>query len=100
MSPAARTVVLALGGVMVLGGLALCAVDAGGIALVAMGGLIVASVLLEGRYRAGSGHGAGHSGRWQETGEREIDSETGQPMAVWFDPFSGARCYLPLGERP
>jgi len=100
VSPVARTTALVLGGALSLAGIALCTIDAGGFALAAMGGLIVASVLLEGRYRRGSGQGMGGSGRWQETGEREIDSETGQPMAVWFDPVSGARCYLPLGERP
>ncbi|WP_374414739.1 hypothetical protein [Novosphingobium colocasiae] len=100
MSPVARTTALLLGGAVALGGIALCTVDPGGIALVAVGGLIVASVLLEGRYRRGSGQAMGTPGRWQDTGEREIDSESGEPVAVWFDPVSGARRYLPLGERP
>ena len=102
MSPAARTAVLVLGTAMVAGGAALMFADPGGIALVLMGGLVLASVLLERRSRRGSARpgGAGAGSQWQQTGEREIDSETGAPMAVWFDPVTGARRYLPLDERP
>lgn len=100
MSPGARSAALMVGGAMAFGGLALSAVTPGGLWLVAMGGLVIASVLWEGRYRTSGGQGGSHPGRWQLTGEREIDSETGDPIEVWFDPQTGARRYLRSGERP
>lgn len=101
MSGAARTAVLVIGGAAMLGGLALGMLEPGGFWLAVVGAVVMASVVFEGRYRTGDRLGkAGASAGWQETGEREIDSETGEPMAVWFNPASGARRYLPIGRRP
>ncbi|HET7930744.1 MAG TPA: hypothetical protein VFL63_05090 [Rhodanobacteraceae bacterium] len=32
--------------------------------------------------------------RWTDTGERSVDPETGQLIAVYFDPANGERHYL------
>lgn len=37
--------------------------------------------------------------RWQRTGERFVDPETGQLTEVWFDPRDGERHYLPVITR-
>lgn len=97
MSPAARAVPIVLGSIMTVGGIVLVVVTGGGWVLAGLGLLIVLSVFVEGRYRTGRVPARQH-GRWQRTAEREIDSETGSPVEVWFDPVTGARDYRPLGS--
>lgn len=100
MSVNARIVVYVLAGLMVLGGLVLSVNGGGGLALIGFGGLIAASLALEGRYRSGRAAPEVPESRWVRTAEREIDSETGQPVQVWFDPVTGARRYEPLTRDP
>lgn len=38
--------------------------------------------------------------RWVRTAEREIDTETGRPVEIWWDPVTGARRYEPLAQAP
>lgn len=97
MSPGARTTALVVGGLMAGGGIALGVFADGGWMLAGVGALVIASVLVERRYRGASGEA---SANWQRTGEREVDSETGEPIEVWFDPLTGKRRYLPLGFEP
>ena len=37
--------------------------------------------------------------RWQTTGERFEDPDTGEPMEVLYDPVTGERRYEPLNRR-
>jgi hypothetical protein len=97
VSPAARTIPVVIGALLTIGGLALGLTIGGGWALAVLGVVIVLSVACEGRYRRGRAPADDHE-RWQRTGEREIDSETGEPTEVWFDPLTGARSYRPLGS--
>ena len=88
MSPGARTTALVVGGLMAGGGIALGVFADGGWMLAGVGALVIASVLVERRYRGASGEA---SASWQRTGE---------PIEVWFDPLTGKRRYLPLGFEP
>ena len=58
-------------------------------------GVLALGVLAEHRrYRAGRREPVGPD--WRPTAERFLDPETGEPLAVWFNPVSGARRYLPM----
>jgi hypothetical protein len=65
--------------------------------LLILAGLIVLGTVFDARYR---GRKSALRGHWQMTAEREIDHETGTILAVWFDPISGERRYLPADQRP
>lgn len=97
MTGSARAIILGVSAVMIIGGLALEAGLGQGWPLMSLGALLAASVLLEGRYRGTVGETAGRS-TWQRTGERELDSETGRIVEVWFDPATGERRYLPIRD--
>ena len=59
------------------------------------GAIVIAALLLErGRYRPT----IPATGRWEETGERFVDPSTGQLMKVRYNPQTGARDYVPLGD--
>jgi len=71
-----------------------------GVPLIFMSGLMFIGVLLERRYgRPGQQKSIPHS-RWELTGERFHDDETGEPVEVWIDPLTGERRYEPLGDHP
>jgi len=36
---------------------------------------------------------------WRPTGEKFIDPASGKPVEVWFDPATGARKYVDVGEK-
>lgn len=36
---------------------------------------------------------------WPPTGEKFIDPASGKPVEVWFDPSTGARKYVDVGEK-
>lgn len=101
MTGPARVVILCVSALLVLGGVVALARWGHGWAPIVMGALIAASVLLEGRYRGPAGKAPDRGNRapdranWQRTGERELDSETGRIVEVWFDPATGQRHYLP-----
>ena len=101
MSPNARVTVLALGALMLFGGTLLTVLTGGGgIGLMIVGALIIASVGLERRYgRPGTPQRVEHSD-WQLTKEKFVDDETGQALEVWMDPLTGERRYEPMGSDP
>jgi hypothetical protein len=101
MSGHARALILALGLLAIIGGTGLAIVTGGGgIPLLIVGLLTLASVGLEQRYgRQGRQRSIPHSD-WQLTEERFFDDETGQPVEVWVDPLTGERRYEPLGDHP
>jgi hypothetical protein len=80
----------AIGGLCVIAGLLwLVSPSHGGLFLIIVGLLIVASLFFEGRYRAGKvGAGA-----WEPTGEKFIDPGTGKLVEVDYDPQTGERRY-------
>ena len=96
MSRGARILVYVLAGLCALGGFLMLAQNGGGVVLIGLGVLLAASVALEGRYQFGRATPNVPAERWVRTGEREIDTETGEPREVWFDPVTGARRYEPM----
>lgn len=87
-----RTVVAAIGALMFCAGLVLCAVPPhAGWGLLIFGGLVLLSLLFEGRYRNGVAAAAGS--HFEPTGEKFIDPGTGRLMEVYYDPKTGAREY-------
>jgi hypothetical protein len=82
------------GGALVLLGLVLIRWGTG-IAPLLLGLLILASLLLEGRYRAASREEAPGGPDWELTGETFHDTETGQWMHVWHNRRTGERRYVP-----
>ncbi len=57
------------------------------------GGILVIAVLCE-RWRYRRKEHDYDGSRWQRTGERFEDPETGQTMEVHYDPVSGERRYV------
>jgi membrane protein implicated in regulation of membrane protease activity len=112
-----RLLVGTLGGLLLLGGIAIAAIPgpAGGGLIVALvlfvpGAILIAAMILERtRYRSleadrrgdGSGPGGGEpgraDGRFRATGERFVDPTTGVPMRVFVDRQTGERRYVAEG---
>lgn len=101
MSGGTRALALLLGLLALAGGLALTiATEGGGVPLLILGALVLASLVAERRYgRPGKQRSIPHSD-WQLTDEKFFDDETGQPVEVWIDPLTGERRYEPLGDHP
>jgi hypothetical protein len=101
MSANARTLILALGALLLFGGTLLTVLTGGGgIGLMIFGALMMTSVAIERRYgRPGTPPRLEHSD-WQLTNEKFIDDETGQALEVWMDPLTGERRYEPMGRDP
>ena len=101
MTRNARIIVFALGTLAVVGGTVMTMqTGGGGIGLLVIGALIIASLLLEGRYgRPGAPTNVPRHA-WQRTNERFVDDETGQPFEVWIEPLTGERRYEPEGSDP
>jgi len=99
VTPNGRIAALILSGLAAAGGVAVQARGAqgGGLPLLILAALILLGTLFDAGYLARRRSGRGV---WQLTPEREIDHQTGQILAVWYDPVSGERRYLPSGERP
>ena len=101
MSPAARKVAFALGALAVAGGTVLTMLTGGGgIGLLVIGALIIASLVLEGRYGRPGAPTDVPRHAWELTNERFVDDETGQLLEVWIDPLTGERRYEPAGSDP
>jgi hypothetical protein len=109
-----RTLILAFGVLLALGGFAGIAAGGGSFAAAGLwsvitGLILIAAVLLERtRYRADTKDGADLAGpaggevpgaaldpRFRPTDERFEDPTTRQKMRVWLDPRSGERRYVP-----
>ena len=101
MSPNARSLVLALGALLLFGGTLMTVLTGGGgIGLMIIGALVMVSVVLERRYgRPGTPPRVEHSD-WELTKEKFVDHETGQLLEVWMDPLTGERRYEPAGRAP
>lgn len=100
MSANARLIVLIIGGLFVLGGIAGLATGFEAIGPLAIGIVILIGTLFDYGYRGRNGQPTPSGAAWQRTGEREIDTLTGEPREVWFDPVTGARRYEPMGSDP
>ena len=84
-----------------IAGLALALMaDGAGIPLLLLAIAIVVGIVFEPRYRSGRTVPDAELIDWQRTGEKFVDSETGQTLEVWSDPLTGARRYAPLGRDP
>lgn len=67
-----------------------------GVSLLICGGVLVIAALIERwRYRP---KGCAKNARWQRTGERFEDVDTGRTVEVLYDPASGERRYVPTQE--
>ena len=100
MSPNARLSVFVLGALAVAGGTLMTMLAGGGIPLIVIGALLIASLALESRYgRPGSPTDVPPHA-WELTNERFMDHETGQLLQVWIDPLTGERRYEPVGNDP
>lgn len=101
MSPNARLVAFMLGALLLAGGTILTAVThGGGIGLMIMGAVIIASLALERRYGRPGAPTQVPDHAWEPTGERFIDDESGQSIEVWMDPLTGERRYEPIVSEP
>ena len=98
MSRNARLFLFALGALMLAGGTILTMLAGGGIGLMIIGTLIIASLALEGRYGRPGAPTDVPPHAWELTNERFIDDETGQLLEVWIDPLTGERRYEPAGS--
>ena len=88
----------AIGGTLLVTGLALHLVTGHGYGLIIAGVILIGSVLLERRYRNRPASDVLPADRWSATGERFIDSESGVAMQVWVDSLTGERQYLPASS--
>jgi len=93
-----RFLAFALGGLLLVGGIVLWRMADAGWGAMGLGLAILIGTVFDGAYRGRRKAGGG--AHWQDTGEREIDSATGETVAVWFDPATGARAYEPVGRIP
>jgi hypothetical protein len=99
MTGTARLVALSFCAAIALGGLMLFALgDGGGIGLLMFAAMLLCGIVFERRY--GRARPGSASARWQPTGERFVDDESGEPLEVWSDPLTGQRRYVPLGHPP
>jgi hypothetical protein len=89
-----RTVVIASAAILTCIGIGLiaCGVHAPGWQALAIGVIVLIGTLFERwRYRHIEAPPKGH---WQRTGEQFIDSSSGGPVEVMFDPRTGERRYV------
>ena len=69
----------------------------GGAQALGLGALIVVGTVFERRYRPGN---ARPQARWEPTGERFEDPQTGKTMRVLYDRSSGERRYVSDSQPP
>jgi hypothetical protein len=96
----ARIAVLALGALALGGGTVLTVLTGGGVGLMILGGVIIASVGLESRYGRPGAPTDVPPHAWELTNEKFVDDETGRVLEVWIDPLTGERRYEPAGSDP
>lgn len=88
-----RTIVAVVGVLLLCAGVALViAPPHAGWGYLIFGGLIVLSLIFEGRYRAARVRGPASSS-FEPTGEKFIDPGTGKVVEVYYDPKTGEREY-------
>jgi len=94
-----RTALLLIAGILVAVGFVTLAVggSAHGLAPLILGGVLLLGILFERwRYRKDTPADA----RWEKTGERFTDPQTGRVVEVFYDPQSGERHYVGADGRP
>lgn len=95
-----RTLLLVFAGALMLTGVILLGHGqlGPGAYTLGFGGLIVLGTAFERwRYRPGTAH---PEARWEPTGERFEDPQTGGTVQVFYDPRSGERRYVSDSQRP
>jgi hypothetical protein len=95
-----RILAFGIAGISIAGGLALTWVDGAGWGAIALGVTILLGTAFDTAYRGRPHQHSNAASHWQDTGEREIDSATGQIVVVWYDPVTGMRAYEPVGQTP
>jgi hypothetical protein len=101
MSRNARLAVFVLGALALAGGTIMTMLTGGGgIGLMVIGALLIASLALESRYGRPGAPTDVPPHAWKLTSERFVDDETGQLLEVWIDPLTGERRYEPAGSDP
>ena len=94
-----RTLLLVFAGALALAGMILLARGLpGGAQALGLGGVIVLGTLFE-RWRYRPNHDRSGT-RWEPTGERFEDPETGKTVQVFYDPGSGERRYVSDSQPP
>jgi hypothetical protein len=92
-----RSALLAIASVLTIFGVfRMIAGDVGAWPMVIWGAVLVLAVVLE-RWRYQQRDEAG-VGEWQETEERFVDPETGRLIQVFYQPATGKRRYVPVGD--
>ena len=100
MSRNARVFIFVVGALAVAGGTLMTMLAGGGIGLIVVGALLIASLALEGRYGRPGAPTDVPPQAWELTNEKFVDDETGQLLEVWIDPLTGERRYEPAGSDP
>ena len=100
MTRNARLAMLTLGALALAGGTVLTVLTGGGVGLMILGGVIIASVGLESRYGRPGAPTDVPPHAWELTNEKFVDDETGRVLEVWIDPLTGERRYEPAGSDP
>ena len=95
-----RIAALILGCLLLVVGIWLIWADNAGWGAALFGLAVVAGTLFDRRYGTRSGRRMHSAAVWEQTGEREVDPQTGEVIAVWYDPATGARRYEPIGKSP
>ena len=97
MTSNGRTLLFVLSGALVVGGIALQVTEGQGIGLFILAAMVLIGTVFDAGYR---GRNRAAHARWEKTGERELDHETGEIVEVWYDPVSGERRYESAGSDP
>jgi hypothetical protein len=97
VSSRARLAVLLLGALLLAGGMLMTVLThGGGIGLIVLGALMIASLGLERRYGRPGAPTDVPLQHFEPTRERFVDQESGQLLEVWVDPLTGERRYEPV----
>jgi hypothetical protein len=96
VSPRATALAYTLGGLPLAIGAGLLVIgEPSGLGPFLIGLGIVAAVYFEPRYGRPRQSDTGLR-RWEATGERFVDDESGDLIEVWYDPANGERQYRPV----
>jgi uncharacterized membrane protein YdfJ with MMPL/SSD domain len=95
-----RIAALILGALLLVFGIWLIWTANAGWGAALFGLAIVAGTLFDRRYRVKLSENDSSAAVWEKTGEREVDPQSGEVIAVWYDPATGARRYEPIGKSP
>lgn len=87
-----------IGAILLVGGAITEALGWHGVAMIVVGVVLIISAYAEPVYGKLTGRPP-LSGGWRPTGEKFIDPASGKPVEVWFDPATGERKYVDVGEK-